>query len=163
MAHFVADVVHKDKNGNVIWRENNVRNIFHDGGEEYIIKACFTEEVSVPANHYLRLDNRSSLAEADVLSSLSAEPTTNGYAAVAITTNTTGYTASQDSGDWQAATKTCTFSASGGSVGPVANMNLCDASTGTSGRLLCSLALSQSRTLSDGESLDATMTLKVSE
>lgn len=160
--HMEAVVTHRDADGDVIWEEQ-CHNIFHDEGEEYLVKVAFSEELAVPASHYIGLDNRGTLAEADTLSSLSGEPSGNGYARQAVATNNTDYTCSQDSGDWQAATKTVTFTASGGSIGPVQNCFLTDASSGSTGDLYCSLALSQSRTLADGESLDVGMTIKVSE
>ncbi|MBD3348922.1 MAG: hypothetical protein GF400_06960, partial [Candidatus Eisenbacteria bacterium] len=53
------------------------RNLWHDDGEEFLVKVVFTEEVSIPANFYIGLDARASLAEADSLSSLSGEPSGN--------------------------------------------------------------------------------------
>jgi hypothetical protein len=160
--HVIAHVRHRNRDGEVIWEET-IHNIFHDEGEEYLVKVAFSEELSVPATHYIGLDARTTLAEADTLSSLAGEPSGNGYARQAVNTDNTDYTASQESGDWQAATKIVTFAASGGSIGPVDNCFLCDAASGTTGDLYCSLALSQERTLGDGEELDVSMTIKVSE
>lgn len=159
-----AIIRHRDKNKNVIW-EGKIHNIFHDEGEEYLVKTAFTEALAVPANHYMGLDNRTALAEGDVLTDVTAaEPgTASGYARQAVATNATDYTASQVGGNWQVVTSTETFSASGGSIGPVANVFLCDQSTGKTGDLYLSLALSTSRTLADGESLDCTVTIAISE
>jgi hypothetical protein len=160
--HFVAEVVHRDCNGEPIWQET-IHNIFHDEGEEYLCKVAFSEELAVPANHYIGLDARGSLAEGDTLADLSGEPSGSGYARQAVATDNSDYTVSQSGGNWQARTKTVTFTASGGSIGAVNNCFLCDAASGTSGDLYCSLALSQSRTLADGESLDVNMTISISE
>lgn len=160
--HVIAHVRHRDRAGKVLWEET-IHNIYHDEGEEYLVKVAFSEALAVPANHYIGLDNRGAIAEGDTLASLDAEPSTNGYARKAVATNDTDYTCTQDSGDWQAKTKTVTFTASGGSFGPMQNCFLTDQASGASGDLYCSLALSQSRTLQDGESLDVNMTLKVSE
>ena len=70
---------------------------------------------------------------------------------------------SQESGDYQAKTKTVTFTADGGSIGPVTKMFLCDVASGTAGLLIASRALSQERTLSDGESLECSFYVKFSE
>lgn len=149
----------------VVWEQLRAPNIWHDEGEQWMVNVCFTEDVGlpVPANFYLGLDNRGSLAEADVLTDLVSEPSTNGYARQAIASDTTDWTDTQDSGDWQVASTTETFNASGGSWGPVQAMFLCDVSTGTAGDLYCSLALSASRTLQDGDSLQADITIKISE
>lgn len=159
--HAEALVRHRGVGGDVLFEET-VHNIWHDEGEEWMVKTCFTEEDSVPANFYMGLDSRTSLAEADGLSDLTDEPSGNGYARAAVASDDTDWTASQDAGDWQVASKTVTYTASGGSIA-ADNVFLTDVSTGSTGDLFLSLALSQSRTLADGESLDVTVTIKVSE
>ena len=147
----------------ILWEGRGIPNIFHDEGEQFVCQVVFSEAQTPPIAYYLGLDNRTSLAEADTLASLSGEPTGNGYARQAVNSDATDWTVSQDSGDYQAKSKTVTFSATGGSWGPVTKLFLCTVATGTSGKLLCSLALSQSRTLASGESLQADMTIKISE
>lgn len=141
-------------------------NILPDEGEQAILSAYFDTDLSgygsPPANLYLRLDNRGTLAEGDQLTSLSGEPSTNGYAAQSIST-TTGFTISQPGTYYQAASGTKTFGATGGSWGPVSKMNLATVATGTAGKLICALALQATRTLSDGDTLNATITLGLSE
>ncbi len=156
-------VRHRDAQGRLIYADFGP-NIFHDEGEEFAVKALFTEEESVPANYYLGLDNRSSPAEGDALADLSGEPSGNGYSRVAVASDATDFTAQQDGGtsDWEAVTKTCTFTADGGSIGPVQQMFLATSSDGT-GKLICTRALSQSRTLADGESLACTLTVRIGE
>jgi len=155
------EIRHLDRFGNVLW-EDAGRNMLHDEGEEYILSCAFDEVQSPPANFYIGLDNRSSLAEADTLASLVDEPSTNGYARQAVASDNTDITISQVSGDYQAKTKTVTFSASGGSWGPVTKIFWCT-SADSSGKLIASKALSQSRTLSDGESLECSFYIRLSE
>lgn len=161
--HAKAHICHRDSGGRVIWEEDILTNIWHDEGEEYLVKVAFSEALAVPASHYIGLDNRTTLAEADNLAALSGEPSGSGYARKAIATDTTDYTCSQIGGNWRAATKTVVFTASGGVIGPVKNCFLTDQASGTVGDLYCSLALSQSRTLADGESLSVSMTISISE
>lgn len=149
--------------GDILWEQLAAVNIFHDEGEQFVCQVVFSEAQEVPTAYYQGLDNRTTLAEADTLTDLVSEPSTNGYARQAVNSDATDWTVSQDSGDYQAASKTVTFNATGGSWGPVQALFLCTVATGTAGKLLCSLALSTSRTLQDGESLQADMTIKVSE
>lgn len=149
------------------WSEELIPNIFHDEGEEYLVKVAFTEETAVPANHYIGLDDRASLAEGDTLTTVNAtEPSGNGYARVAVATDNVDYTATQPAGNWQVASKTVTFTASGGPIpaaGVVDNMFLCDQASGTAGDLYASVALSTSRTILDGDSLNVDITIEISE
>jgi len=161
-AHSIWTVRHLDAQGRLVWADAG-HNILHDQGEQFFCQALFTEEATVPENYYLGLDNRTSLAETDTLSSLSGEPSGNGYSRKAVASNATDFTVSQESGDYQAKTKTVTFTASGGSIGPVTKMFLCDAASGTTGKLIASRALSQSRTLADGESLECSFYIRFSE
>lgn len=158
-AYFV--VRHFDAQGRLLWADLS-HNMVHDQGEEFICQVVYSQVQSVPENYYVGLDNRGSLAEADTLASLSGEPSGNGYARVAVASDATDFTVSQEGGDWQAKTKLCNFTADGGSIGPVSKAFIATSIDG-SGKLIQSNALSQSRTLSAGESLDVTMFCKMSE
>lgn len=156
------EVTQTDARGRLIWADFG-HNVFHDEGEEWACQVLFSETASVPAAFYLGLDHRTSLAESDTLEDLSGEPSTNGYARKAVNSDAAGFTVSQESGDYQAKTKQVTFTASGGSIGPVTKMFLCTVATGTTGPLIASRVLSQERTLADGESLNCTMFVRFGE
>jgi len=159
--HWMFLIRHRDRLGRIL-AEEVLENMLHDEGEQFLCQVAFSEEQSVPANYYVGLDNRGSLAEADNLAALSGEPSGNGYSRQAVASDNTDFTVSQESGDYQALTKTVTFTASGGSIGPVTKMFLATSSDG-SGKLIASVALSQSRTLADGESLECSMYIRFSE
>ncbi len=134
-------------------------NTLADGGESMFLD-CTLRATSCPTTFYLRLFNDTP-TETDTLSALTGEPTTNGYAAQEITRNSSGWpTLALDSGDYQATSSTETFSASGGSWGPVTYAVLAT-STDSSGKLIAYTALSTSRTLASGESLQVTYRLKL--
>jgi len=156
-------VRHIGSQGEVLW-EDEGPNIFHDAGEEWLCKVAFSEEAAVPASFYLGLDNRATPTEADTLNDLSGEPTGNGYARQAIASDGVDWTVQQDagSGDWEAQSKTVTFTASGGAIGPVQQMFLATTSDNT-GVLICTRPLSQSRTLADGESLECSLYIRIGE
>ena len=145
----------------VLAEARNVPNIWHDEGEQDMCEVYF-EDAAGNAALYLGLDARASLAEADALTDLVSEPSGDGYGRQTITA-ATDWTVSQDSGDYQAASDTQTFTASGGAWGAVTKLFLCDVASGTAGLLLCSLALTASRTLQDGDSLQCDITVKISE
>lgn len=161
--HSIWDVVCRDKYGNIRWEEINIHNLLHDEGEESILKAIFSEAYTVPANYFIGLDDRVTIAEADSLTDLSGEPVVGSYARLAVASDAIDFTVSIDSNDWQAATKTVTFTPSGANYPSVRNMFLCDVVSGTSGKLFASVALSQARVVLDGDSLDTSLTIKLSE
>lgn len=148
-----------DAQGNLKWEELNLKNNLADEGE-YMFLDVVLRAGSAPSNYYLRLFNDTP-AETDTLGSLTGEPTSYGYAAQTVERNTTGWpTLALDSGDYRATSSTETFTASGGSWGPVTYCVLAT-STDNSGKLVSYVALSQSRTLASGESLQVTYRLKL--
>lgn len=151
------------RNGEVIWEEVIEENVLHDEGEQFMLQVVFDEQQSVPTDYYIGLDNRGSPAEGDGLTELSGEPSGNGYARQAVPSDNVGWTVTQSAGDYQAASTTETFTASGGAWGAVQQMFLCNTVTGTAGKLIATAALSTSRTLQDGDSLQTDITIKLSE
>lgn len=149
--------VHRDANGNILWQKE-VINALADEGERDILGVYYRGETA-PTQFYIRLYNDTPV-ETDTLADLVGEPAGNGYAPQLVERSSVGFpTVQQDaSGDWQVVSKTVTFSASGGSIGPVTYAVLATSSDNT-GKLIAFVALSQSRTLADGESLDVTLTI----
>lgn len=153
-----------DKRGNLKWQELKCHNLYHDEGEEYTLETAFSEAQAVPASFFIGLDDRASIAEADTLPPAN-EPVGNGYGRKAVNSDAVDWTVTQVGGDFQAKSKTVTFTASGGpipAIGVVDNMFLATTLDNT-GKLIASVALSLSRTIADGDSLDTDLTIKVSE
>jgi hypothetical protein len=174
--HCHADAWHYNRAGELLWSDHDMENLWHDEGEQHVLSACFATNYSgygaPTANDYLGLDARSSLAEADTLASLSGESFTLGYARQALITSGTGaggqdFVITQPVAAYRATTKICTFIASGGAWSEKKNVFLCShatAVTSASGqRLYASLLLSTPRTLQDGDSLQTSMYLEISE
>ena len=169
----IAETTHLDKDGNLLWSAQDIDNILHDEGEIAILSAYFATTMTgygaPPANLYLGLDARSTLAEADTLASLATEPsTTAGYARVALATAEAGssgedFYINQPAAYYRADSATATFTASGAAWGAVKNLFLCTVASGSTGKLLCSLALTADRTLQDGDSLNTSMYTGLSE
>jgi len=136
-------------------------NALADEGEEHMLDVTLRGATKTN-NFYLGLYNDTP-AETDGLTDLTGEASGNGYSRQTIEGNNTGWpTLAKDSGDYMASSKTVTFTASGGSIGPVTYAVLATSSDNT-GKLIAYVALSQSRTLADGESLQCSMTVKLSE
>ena len=162
--HVLWNLVCRDRDGNIRWEEKDLHNIYHDEGEEWTLKVAFSEAETVPTSFYIGLDDRASLAEADTLPPTN-EPTGNGYARQSVNSDATDWTITQDGGDWQAKSKTVTFTASGGPIpaaGSVKHMFL-STTLNDSGKLISSVALSTTRTIADGDTLDTDITIKMSE
>lgn len=163
---FYAHVQHRDAEGRLLWEGDELPNLLHDQGEEAILSAYFDTDLSgfgaPPANLYVGL-RQNSPAEGDTLASGVTEEGGAGYARQAVST-ATGHTLSQVGGDWQAASGTVTFTNSGGSAwGADTNLFVCTVVSGTSGKLLCSIALSTTRTLQPGDSVTVSYSCKLSE
>ena len=171
-------VQHIDKNGKVLWQnEKQIDNILHDDGEKYIIARIFctghATYTTTFSSLYLGLDARTALAEDDVLTTLSGEPSGNGYARVACSTAGDGtaktgadnkdFYLNASSGAYGAESKTVTFTCATEAWSAVTHIFLTSASSGTSGLLICSLDLSASRTLQVGDSLQTSMNIYLGE
>jgi len=148
-----------DKDGNLVWEELDRENDLADEGE-YLFLDVVLRGGTVAPEYFLRLYNDTP-TETDTLSTLTGEPSTYGYHQQLVEKNNTGWpTLGLDSGDYQATSSTETFTASGGSWGPVIYCVLATTS-GNGGKLVSYTALSQSRTLASGESLQVTYKLKL--
>jgi hypothetical protein len=145
--------------GNLIWEDLDRPNNLADEGE-YMFLDVVLRAGTAPGQFYLRLWNDTPV-ETDTIATLASEASGNGYAAQLVERSATGWpTLALDSGDYRAVSSTETFSASGGSWGPVTYCTL-TTSTDSSGKLVSYVALSQSRTLASGESLQVTYRLKL--
>jgi hypothetical protein len=153
-----------DAEGNLKWEDLNRENFLADEGEQMMLDV-FLRAGTAPTGFYVRLFNDTPV-ETDTLADLLNEPAgTYGYAAQAVARDATAAgwpTLALDSGDYQAIAKTVTFTASGGSIGPVTHGVLATTSNNT-GKHISSVALSTSRTLANGESLQVTFKVKLSE
>lgn len=134
-------------------------NALADEGEEDILSAYF-DGGAAPTNFYGRLYNDTPV-ETDTLATLLSEAAGNGYAAVTFAAGTDWGAPALDAGDFQTTSTTKTFSATGGSWGPVTYAVLATVATGTVGLLIAYVALSASRTLQSGDTLDLSWAVKL--
>lgn len=147
-----------DSAGRLKWTET-AHNALADEGEQWILDT-FLRGATAPTTFYLRLWNDTP-AETDTIATLTGEPSGYGYSAKEVERSNTGWpTLALDSGDYQATSKTVTWTASGGTIGPVTYITL-TTSSDSSGKLISYAALSTTRTLASGDSLQATYKLKM--
>lgn len=141
------------RNGEVIW-EDTGKNSLAQQGQEATLELMFRgTSAYAPAQYYVRLCNED-LVISSTLATVSTEPAgTYGYAAQLLERSTTGFpTKSLISGVYTLTTKVLTFTASGGSIGPVKTAYLATTSD-NSGSLIAYRGLSMARTVLNGDSM----------
>lgn len=148
------------RNSKVIWKQENVYNQLHLEGEAFLLSCCFNNDGSYPpSEYYFGLDNRSSVTGGDTISEIVGEPTGNGYSRQS-RSSSGGFTIELFNGSYRASSGVMSFSASGGSWGPVRNIFVTN--SGGSGILIATAALTQELTLIDGDSVNLRMALALS-
>lgn len=147
---------HVDRDGNVLWEQDWTENALANEGEQDILEGFFRGG-SIPTNFYIGLINDSGIAETDTLATMTSEPSGNGYSRQVTTFAATAL----NGGDYETDSDQETFTASGGNIGPVDHAILTDVASGTAGSLLAYVPLSTSRTLTDGDSLNVTVTVSL--
>lgn len=150
----------KTKTGELVWDDLGRKNsLAQEGG--YLILDDVLRGDAGAAQFYVRLYNDTPV-KTDTLSIIGGEPSTNGYAAQLLEKSAVGWpTLAIDGTDYQATSKEVTFSASGGSWGPVFYGVLATTSDNT-GKLFAFVALSQNRTINNEESVLVTIKVKQS-
>lgn len=150
-------LVCRDAKGNIKWIEEGPNDLA-DEGESQMLDVYYRGAAG-PTQFYVGLFDDTPL-ETDGLLNLIGEPSGGGYARQLIERSNVGFpTLELNAGDFQVVSKTVTFTASGGSIGPVTYAVLATTIDNT-GLFVAFKVLSQSRTLADGESLDVQLTIK---
>lgn len=148
------------RNGEVIWEDKNLYNTLHTEGEGLLLECLFANDGdTLPPLYYLGLDNRTTIDAADTMADVLDEPASNGYLRQTVS-SVDGWTISLHNGVHRALSQIVTFSASGGSWGPVQNLFMTDLST-NDGVLISTVPLSSPATLSDGDALNMRMALSL--
>lgn len=179
--HSIWDVRHLRKNSRtglyeIIWEQHAIdENILHDTGEIAILSAFFATAYAnygaPQANHYLGLDKRVSLAEADTLATLD-EITKSGYERKALISGGTGvaeqdFYINQPAAYYRADSAVVEWTAGENWIDELLNIFLATDLTavvdGNGDHLICSLALSAGRTLLNGDKLQGSMYIGLSE
>ena len=132
-------------------------NALLDEGERNVLDVYFRNNLA-PANFFLGLSS-STLSETQTLAN-AIEPSQSGYARNQIARNTTDWGApTLNAGDFQTTATQEAFDAAA-TWTPVTEIILVSTSTGASGSVLLTAALSTTRSLVSGDRLNVTLTVK---
>ena len=167
----------KDDSGiyRMIWEDDRIdENTLHDTGAEAILSAFFVTGFAnfgaPPANHYLGLDTRAVIGQTDTLATLT-ELTVSGYARKALSSAGTGvagqdFVVSKPATYYQVQSKTVEWTAGANWISNEVNIFLCTDLTAVADapgkHLVASLALSTPRLLMNGDKLDGSMYMGIS-
>ena len=151
------------RDGKVLWREENIRNTFHAGGELFMLTCSFDNDGTFPPEqYYIGLDNRSSVTVEDLMTDLVDEPSGNGYVRQSISSNG-GFTIDLLNSVYVATSNILTFSASVSSgYGPISTMFITNKSDNT-GILLATATFSSPFTLSAGDIFNTRINLSLQD
>ena len=137
-----------------LWTPNNLA----DEGEGDILDVYFNDQ-AVRASLFLRLYNDTPI-ETDTLATLVSETSGTGYGAITVTRDTDWTEPSLDTGDMQTVMSQKTFTATG-TWTDATYMIVATVGTGTAGLLIAYVALSTTRQLENGDTLDVDLTVKL--
>ncbi len=150
---------HRNAAGVLLWDQDWTPNALADEGEQAMLDVYF-RGAAAPTNFYVGLLN-STPTDVTTLATMTAEAAGSGYARQVVPATAVGFpTLALDAGDYRAVSTVETFTAAGGSIGPVTYAFLAT-TTDNTGKLVVYNALSQSRTLASGDSLDVTFRIKL--
>ena len=154
-------IVKHYRNGELIW-EDEGPNAVSQEGEEALLESFFRGDVTYdPTEFYVRLCN-STPDVTTTLSTVSGEASGNGYAPQLVERSTVGFPTKEiNLGAYRLVSKTLSFVASGGSIGPVTNAYLATTSDNT-GKFIAFRALSLTRTILDTDTMTIQFRIKIS-
>ena len=108
------------RKGKLIW-ESRIENSLANEGAEMVLEEFYRQnEGCAPTNFYVRLCN-DTLLISDTLTTIQNEPSGNGYSPQTVEASIVGFPTKDidPDGNWRLTSKTVTFTASGGNIGPI--------------------------------------------
>lgn len=152
------------KGNDIIWQVSQKKNMLVDAGEKAIIDTFFRNNASLyflNTNFYVGFYS-GSISETTELSTIPGEPPVlYGYSRQVIERSSVGWpTIEKHEGDWRVVSKTLTYTAVGGDIGPISGAFLCTGS-GSVGALIGVLSWGADKTVEAGASFDATLRVKL--
>ena len=145
------------RNGEVIWEDVGKNSLVQEG-EEAMLETFFRNATSyAPTQFYVRLCN-SVPNIASTLGSIIGEANTGSYAPKLLERSSIGFPTKDitTGGNYRLTSKVITFTAAGGTIGPVTNAYLATSSD-NNGKLIAFRALSMARTILNGDSMTIQM------
>ena len=151
----VGDPVERELIRAQLWTPNALV----DEGEKSFLDV-YLDDVAVLTSTFFRLYSDGAPAETDTLATLLNETSGSGYAGITITRGTDWSTPALDAGDGQSTTVTKTFSATG-TWTAADELIWATVASGTGGLFLGFIALSTTRTLTNLDTLDVDLAVKL--
>lgn len=157
----ILAIRHRDAEGRVVFGRDDLLNVVHSSGEEYMLNVLFSG-LGAPPFYYMGLDSRDAPEASDSMAGLQGlEPSSNGYERQSV--NSGGFAVAVNAaGAWQATGPTVLFRASGGSWGPIKNIFLCTGLGYETPALVSSVPIGQNITVQDGETVTMRMAMSLS-
>jgi hypothetical protein len=157
----LGDVIKGSKDDQALYANEEWQlNALVDEGEGDILESFFRNNYT-PV-FYIGLSNDGAIIETDSIAQIGNEQTGTGYSRIQLVRGTSDWgVATLDGGDMKTTSALKTFSATAGDWIASTELFLCDQASGTAGDLHAWVALSQSRTLGNGDSLDVTVGVKL--
>ncbi len=160
----IIEICHWDSDGNLIWKENNILNMLHQEGEEFLLKAAFVGgKVStiIPDFYYIGLDNRLTVRATDTMDNLIGEPITGGYLRQAVSSSG-DFSINFEQNHFIATSPIVAFRATTASWGPASNLFLTD-KLDNSGSLISTAILPSPISLDSGQSVTMRIGMQILE
>lgn len=160
----IIDIQHWDAQGRLLWEQKNIKNMLHQDGEEFLLRAAFTGgQVStiIPEEYFLGLDNRSVIDVEDTMDDLIGEPSSGGYERQAIASSG-DFAINFEDEHFVATSPIVAFRATVGDWGPVTNLFLTTADDNT-GYLISTAVLDSAVDLTAGESVTMRIGMRLRE
>lgn len=137
----------------------DMSNMLHISGQHFLLSACFNTIVqAIPSSYYIGLDNRTLIQLSDNMVNLVGEPSGYGYGRQPVS-SVTGWTITNYTLGVSATSPVVSFTASGGSYGPISNIFLTTKLDNT-GSLIATAPVGGSRMINNNDII--TMQLAVS-
>jgi len=173
----IIEITHKDKNGNILWEENNLTNILHNTGEKLLLSSVFAG-VNLPGTYNFGLDSRTSLTVAggtngesliypyivDFITLASApdgEPGLGvGYSRVSVANNSFVISIDTDS-HYKASGSIISFVGTGAGWGPVTNLFMSYVNGSNQDVIIATVPLTQPITVINEQVVNVRMALKL--
>lgn len=156
----ILTLQHWSADGNLIAEHNNILNLLHLDGEEYILRSVFAGG-DIPANYYMGLDARVVLSASQTMDDLTGEPSGSGYERQEIASGD-DFTIDFNESHFVATSPIVTFRATSGSWGPVTNLFLTNEEDNT-GYLISSAVLPSPVTLNAGETVTVRIRMQLKD
>lgn len=159
----------RDKNNNLIYRDENIYNMMHNDGELFILSNMFirnSSDISIPNSYYFGLDSRTVLNANDNMETIQLndyEPTDEfGYNRQSVLSSGQ-FSIEQVSGNYRVVSPIIAFEANnGGNWGPIRNLFMTN-SLGYDGYLMATAALNQPIEVEDGQNISLRMALSLKD